>query len=51
MLRVEGCAKRGHQVAIGGKLFSDAMGQPDTPEGTYPGMIRHNVKTIVEALK
>jgi manganese/zinc/iron transport system substrate-binding protein len=48
---VEGCKARGHTVAIGGELFSDAMGQPGTEEGTYPGMIRHNVRTIVEALK
>jgi manganese/zinc/iron transport system substrate-binding protein len=38
-------------VAIGGQLFSDAMGPKGTPEGTYPGMVRHNVNTIVEALK
>jgi manganese/zinc/iron transport system substrate-binding protein len=37
-------------VEIGGTLYSDAMGSPGTPEGTYPGMIRHNVSTIVEAL-
>lgn len=42
---------RGKQVAIGGKLFSDAMGQDGTPEGTYIGMVRHNVDTIVNALK
>jgi manganese/zinc/iron transport system substrate-binding protein len=41
---------RGAEVEIGGILFSDAMGDPGTPEGTYPGMIRHNVRTIVEAL-
>ncbi len=45
------CQARGHQVAIGGELFSDAMGPAGTPEGTYPGMVRHNVNTIVEALK
>ena len=42
---------RGHHVAIGGELFSDAMGDAGTPEGTYIGMIRHNVDTIVNALK
>ena len=42
---------RGKQVAIGGQLFSDAMGQAGTPEGTYLGMVRHNVDTIVKALK
>lgn len=42
---------RGHEVRIGGELFSDAMGAKDTPEGTYEGMVRHNVETIVEALR
>ena len=31
-------------------LYSDALGPPDSPGGTYPGMIRHNVNVIVEAL-
>ena len=31
-------------------LFSDALGEPGTPAGSYPGMIRHNVNVIVEAL-
>lgn len=48
---VEGCEHAGHKVAIGGELFSDAMGDPATPEGTYIGMVRHNVETIVNALK
>lgn len=47
---VEGAAARGHAVRVGGQLFSDAMGRDGTPEGTYPGMVRHNVKTIVDAL-
>jgi manganese/zinc/iron transport system substrate-binding protein len=41
---------RGVEVAIGGSLFSDAMGDPGTPEGSYVGMVRHNVNTIVDAL-
>jgi manganese/zinc/iron transport system substrate-binding protein len=41
---------RGFQVAIGGELFSDAMGDWGTPEGTYLGMVRHNIDTIVGAL-
>ena len=45
------CRSRGHEVAIGGQLYSDAMGAPGTEEGTYPGMVRANVNTIVEALK
>ncbi len=42
---------KSHQVAIGGTLFSDALGNPGTPEGTYIGMFRYNVKTIVNSLK
>ena len=42
---------RGHTVTIGGELFSDAMGEAGTPEGTYVGMIRHNVNTIVAGLR
>lgn len=41
---------RGGSVEIGGLLFSDAMGDPGTDEGTYEGMVRHNVSTIVGAL-
>ena len=48
---LEGCAARGHTVTIGGTLFSDAMGEEGTPEGTYEGMVTHNVQTIVNALK
>ena len=48
---LEGAASRRHKVVIGGELFSDAMGNEGTPEGTYEGMVRHNVETIVKALK
>jgi manganese/zinc/iron transport system substrate-binding protein len=41
---------QGFDVKIGGSLFSDAMGTEGTPEGTYIGMVRHNIDTIVEAL-
>jgi len=41
---------RGFDVQIGGELFSDAMGTPGTPEGTYLGMVKHNIDTIVKAL-
>ena len=47
---IEGAAAQGHEVRIGGELFSDAMGEPDTYEGTYIGMIDHNVTTITGAL-
>lgn len=48
---VKGAQRRGHTVEIGGELFSDAMGADGTEEGTYIGMVRHNVDTIVSALK
>src|SRR5690606_10305758 len=48
---IEGAAARGHQMTIGGELFSDAMGKPGTPEGTYIGMIEHNARTIANALR
>ena len=41
---------KGFEVSIGGSLFSDAMGSEGTPEGTYIGMVRHNIDTIVTAL-
>lgn len=41
---------RGFDVRIGGELFSDAMGDPGTPEGTYVGMIRHNIDAIADGL-
>jgi manganese/zinc/iron transport system substrate-binding protein len=41
---------KGYNVEIGGSLYSDAMGDPGTPEGTYIGMVRHNIDTIVSAL-
>jgi manganese/zinc/iron transport system substrate-binding protein len=41
---------KGERVAVGGELFSDAMGDSGTPEGTYVGMVRHNIETVVEAL-
>ncbi|MGY6568076.1 MAG: metal ABC transporter solute-binding protein, Zn/Mn family [Salinarimonas sp.] len=41
---------RGAEIAIGGELYSDAMGEPGTPGGTYIGMIFENVMTITQAL-
>ena len=41
---------KGFDVKIGGVLFTDALGNEGTPEGTYIGMIRHNIDTIVHAL-
>jgi manganese/zinc/iron transport system substrate-binding protein len=47
---VEGVRARGAEVQIGGNLYSDSMGADGTPDGSYVGMIRHNVDTIVSAL-
>lgn len=42
---------KGFSVEIGGQLFSDAMGTSGTLEGTYIGMVRHNIDTIVASLQ
>jgi len=47
---IEGAAAQGHTVTIGGELYSDAMGPDGTYEGTWIGMIDHNVTTIARAL-
>lgn len=47
---IEGAAAEGHEVVIGGELYSDAMGEPGTYEGTYLGMIDHNATVIARAL-
>ncbi|CAN5611699.1 zinc ABC transporter substrate-binding protein [soil metagenome] len=46
----EAVAAQGSEVSIGGSLYSDAMGNAGTPEGTYIGMVRHNIDTIVAGL-
>lgn len=48
---IKGAKEKGHEIAVGGELFSDAMGADGTHEGTYIGMVEHNVNTIVKALK
>jgi len=47
----EAVRARGFEVAIGGTLYGDALGPADTPEGAYLGMVRHNIDTIVDALR
>lgn len=47
---IEGAKSKGLEVKVGGELFSDAMGEEGTPEGTYLGMYEHNVETIYTAL-
>lgn len=48
---VEGCRNQGHPIAIGGYLYSDALGKTGTPAGTYHGIVQTNIQTIVNALK
>ena len=47
---IEGARAKGHGLRLGGELFSDALGDSDTYEGTYVGMIDHNVTLIARAL-
>ncbi|ADR20693.1 manganese transporter [Marivirga tractuosa] len=47
---LEGSKSKGHDVVIGGSLYSDAMGEYGTFEGTYIGMVHSNVEKIVSGL-
>ncbi|PKH49650.1 manganese transporter [Tenacibaculum sp. Bg11-29] len=47
----EAVKSKGQEVVIGGTLYSDALGSAGTEEGTYIGMYKANVSTIVNALK
>lgn len=47
---IHGARSRGHEVRIGGELFSDAMGARGSYEGTYLGMLDHNITTVARAL-
>ena len=38
-------------ATVGGELYADGLGAPDSDAATYPGMMRHNVDAIVDALK
>ena len=50
MAVIDGAASRGHRVVVGGELYSDAMGERGTYEGTYVGMLDHNLTTVTRAL-
>lgn len=47
---IEGAESRGHSVRVGGSLYSDAMGAAGTWEGTYAGMLDHNLTVVTRAL-
>ncbi|MFP4314178.1 MAG: metal ABC transporter solute-binding protein, Zn/Mn family [Alphaproteobacteria bacterium] len=46
----EGAQNNGFEVKLGGTLYSDSLGAPDTYTGTYVGMMEYNVRTITKAL-
>jgi manganese/zinc/iron transport system substrate-binding protein len=46
----EAVKAQGFAVEIGGSLYSDSLGNPGTPAGSYSGTVRENVETIVTAL-
>lgn len=48
---LQGCQSRGWTVELGAELYSDAYGDEGTFEGTYIGMVRHNVDAIAKALQ
>jgi len=48
---IEAVRSRGAEVRVGGEIYSDALGDRDTPTGQYIGMVRHNIDTIVAALR
>ncbi|NDG71903.1 MAG: manganese transporter [Proteobacteria bacterium] len=47
---IEGAAARGQTVKPGGMLYSDSLGAAGTPEATCEGMLKHNTRTITNAL-
>ena len=47
---IEGARARGHSVVVGGELYSDAMGPKGKYEGTYIGMLDHNITVVTQSL-
>ena len=47
---VDGCAAKGHELKLGEALYSDSLGRAGSAEGTWAGMMRHNAKSIANAL-
>ncbi|MDG2224614.1 MAG: zinc ABC transporter substrate-binding protein [Rubripirellula sp.] len=47
---VEGARSKGHDVVVGGELFSDAMGETGTYRGSYIGMLDHNITLVARGL-
>ncbi|HAH45887.1 zinc ABC transporter substrate-binding protein [Gimesia sp.] len=47
---IDGAKAQGHEIIIGGELFSDAMGEAGSYEGSYMGMLDHNFTIVARAL-
>lgn len=47
---VAGCANQNHAIELAGPLYTDSLGAPDSPAGTYIGMVKTNVQLIFESL-
>jgi zinc/manganese transport system substrate-binding protein len=39
------------RVAVGGRLYSDALSAPGTPADSFLGMYRSNIATLVQGMK
>lgn len=48
---VDGAKDKGYELELDGPLYSDALGEPDSEGGNYIGMVKANVRVIVEGLK
>ncbi|RNI28411.1 manganese transporter [Rufibacter immobilis] len=48
---LEGCRQKGHDIKLGGTLYSDALGDAQSGADTYAGMVKANVTKIVTALR
>jgi manganese/zinc/iron transport system substrate-binding protein len=48
---ISGCKSRGHQVVLGGQLYSDALGAAGSETSTLIGAFKANVNTIKSGLE
>ncbi len=48
---VAGCTNQNHTIRLAGPLYTDSLDAPDTPAGTYIGMVKTNIQTIFESLR
>jgi len=47
---IEGAAARGHRLALGGRLYSDSLGEPGGEDGSLEAALAANVRRIVAGL-